>query len=104
MTRRKRRKFSAEYKTDAVKLYRESGRSMCAIAKELDIAESVFRGWVNEDNAQKTGRTKGGLTLRERDELNKLRRENKNLKMERDILKKATAFFARESRNGTASS
>lgn len=104
MTRRKRRKFSAEYKADAVKLYRESGRSMCAIAKELDLAESVFRGWVNEDDAQKSGRTKGGLTLRERDELHKLRRKVKTLELEREILKKAAAFFAKESRSATASS
>jgi transposase-like protein len=104
VTRRKRRKFSTEYKTEMVETWRKSGLSMCAFAKQIDVAESVFRSWVNEANAQKTGITKGGLTLREREELNKLRRKVKTLEMERDILKKATAFFARESKSDTASS
>jgi transposase len=104
MARRKRRKFSKEFKDKAVNIVKETGASMCSVAKDLDLAESVLRNWVQNKEAEEQGKTRGGLTLREREELNKLRRENKLLKMEREILKKATAFFAKENRNASSSS
>jgi len=104
MAKKKRRKFSAEFKAEAVRIVDKTGQSMCSVAHELDLAESVLRNWVHNAQAERNGKTSGGLTLREREELNKLRRENKRLKMEREILKKATAFFAKENRNDSSSS
>ena len=102
--RRKRRHFSAEYKANAVKIVKESGDSICSVAQQLDLAESVLRSWVRNAEAEEAGKTHGGLTLRDREELNRLRRENKRLRMEREILKKAAAFFAKESRSDSSSS
>ena len=93
-----RRTFTPEFKAQAVKLVTEQGRSVAEVARDLDLSESLLRSWkqalaVNEPGAF-PGR--GNLPALE-DELRRLRAENKRLQMERDILKKATAFFARES-------
>ena len=90
----KRRNFSASYKKEAVKLVKERGRSAGKAAKELGISESALRRWIDTEDVE-TG-TKAGLTVAEKAEIRELKRENATLRMERDILRKATAFFAKE--------
>ncbi len=98
MAKRKRRAFSAEYKAEVVELIRKSGKSIGAVARELDLTETAVRAWVQQSEVDAgRGRT-GALTTAEREELAQLRRRVKTLEMEREILKKATAFFARESK------
>jgi transposase len=95
--RRPRRRFTDEFKAQAVRLVLDDGKSMSAVAKDLDLVPSALRGWVEQARADRThGRT--GLTTAEREELARLRKENRILQEERDILKKATAFFAKQSR------
>ena len=89
-----RRKFSKEFKRDAVSLLETSGKNMSQIARELGVGTSVLGAWREMVDAEK----KSGLGTDELEELKRLRRDNDRLKMEVDILKKATAFFARESR------
>jgi transposase-like protein len=97
MTKRKRREFTDEFKADAVKLVREGGRSIGQVAKDLDLTETVLRNWVRRAEIEVGNGPPGALTQAEREELVRLRRENKRLQMEREILKKAAAFFAKES-------
>lgn len=97
-TKRKRRKFTAEYKAEVVKLVRESGKTIGQIARELDLTETAVRAWVERATIDEKKDPEGPLTTEERAELARLRREVKRLEMEREILKKATAFFAKESR------
>ena len=94
--KRRRRAFSDEFKAETVRLVRESGKSIGAIARELDLTETALRRWVRQAEIDAGRGPAGALTTSERDELTQLRRENKRLRMERDILKKATAFFAKE--------
>lgn len=96
MGRRARRKFSAEYKAEVVELCRTSGKSVGAIAKEIDLTETCVREWIRRAEVEAGRGPAGALTTAEREELSKLRRENRTLRMERDILRKATAFFAKE--------
>lgn len=96
-TRRPRRQFSEEFRSQAVRLVLTEGRSVGAVARELDLTESALRQWVHRAEADRTkGRT--GLTTAEREELARLRRENRILLEEREILKKAAAFFAKHQR------
>ena len=95
MEKRKRRSFTKEFKAETVRLV-EGGKSIAAVARELDLTESALRGWVRQAEVD-AGRGKpGALTTAEREELSQLRREVKNLRIEREILKKAAAFFAKE--------
>ena len=96
MTKRKRRAFTTEFKAQTVRLVRESGKSVGAVARELDLAETAVRRWVQQAEVDAGRGRPGALTTEEREELGRLRRENRTLRMERDILKKATAFFAKE--------
>ena len=98
MTKRKRRQFTADFKADAVKLVRTGGRSIGQVAKDLDLTETALREWVRRAEIEAGEGPPGALTQAEREELVKLRRENKRLQMEREILKKAAAFFAKESK------
>ena len=93
---RQRRAFTAEYKAEVVALCRKGEKSIGAIARDLDISESVVRRWIAQAEIDRGERE--GLTTAERVELTQLRRENRVLREERDILKRATAFFAREIR------
>lgn len=95
MSRRNRRKFTDEFKAETVKLIRESGRSVGSVAKELDLTETAVREWVKKAEASGSA---DALRPDERDELRRLRKENQELRMEKEILRKATAFFAKESR------
>lgn len=96
MAKRKRRSFTNEFKAQAVRIVRESGKPVGAVARELDLTETALRAWVRQAAVDAGGGTSGALTTEEREELGRLRRENRTLRMERDILKKATAFFAKE--------
>jgi len=96
-SRRPRRRFTDEFKQQAVRLVLDEGKSVTAVARELDLVASALGTWVKHAQADRTkGRT--GLTTAEREELTRLRKENRVLQEERDILKKATAFFAKQSR------
>ena len=95
---RKRRSFSAEYKAEVVELIRASGKSVGQVARELDLTETAVRRWVEQAKVDAGGGPQGALSSDEREELRRLRREITQLRMEREILKKATAFFAKESK------
>ena len=99
--RRQRRSFSDEYKAEVVKKCEQAqkdGRSIGQVARELDLTETSVREWVMRAKAD-AGRGKPGvLTSSERDELTALRKRVRELEMDRDILKKAAAFFAKESK------
>jgi transposase len=93
-----RRTFSREYKLEAVKLIRERGVSVAQAARDLDVHENVLRTWVKEFAADPVGAFPGQGNLKpEQQEIERLRREVAKLKAERDILKKAAAYFAKES-------
>jgi transposase len=96
MAKRKRRVFSREYKAEVAELIRKSGRSIGAVAKELGLTETAVRRWVEQAEVDQGRGSSGVLTTAERDELAQLRRRVKQLEMEREILKKAAAFFAKE--------
>ena len=96
MEKRKRRKFTPEYKAETVRLVAESGKTIGEVARDLDLTESALRNWVKQSEIDAGRGPAGALTSEEREELRRLRRENKQLRMEREILKKATAFFAKE--------
>ncbi len=96
--KKKRRVFTKEFKAEAVRLVEESGKSISEIARDLDLWETVLRRWVSLAQIDAGKGPVGALTTEERTELTRLRRENRTLQMEREILKKATAFFAKESR------
>ena len=92
--RRPRRRFTPEFKAGAVRLVLDEGKTIGAVARELDLVPSALGTWVARAQADRT-RGKTGLTSEERIELAQLRKENRDLRMERDILKKAAAFFAK---------
>jgi transposase len=94
--RRKRRRFTPEFKADAVRLVLEEGKSVTEVANDLDLVRTALREWVERARADRGVSKKGSLSTAEREELAKLRKENRTLRMERDILKKAAAFFAKE--------
>ena len=94
--RRPRRSFSKQFKMEVVGLVQSSGRPVSAIAREMDLTETAVREWVRQ--AEVDAGRRDGLTTAEREELAALRKENRILREERDILKRATAFFARETR------
>ena len=98
MARRKRRAFAPAYKAEVLDLIRASGKSIGAVAKDLGLTETAVRAWVRQAEVDGGGGPSGVLTTAERDELTQLRRRVKTLEMERDVLKKATAFFAKESK------
>ena len=94
---RKRRSFTPEYKAEVVGLVRDGGKGISAVSRDLGLTESAVRKWVSRSEADLGRGDAKVLTTTEREELSQLRRENRQLRMERDILKRATAFFARES-------
>ncbi len=94
MERRQRRKFTPEFKARTVELVRSSGKPIGQICRELDLTETAVRRWV--DQARIDAGEREGLTSVEREELTRLRKENRVLREEREILRKAAAFFARQ--------
>jgi transposase len=93
---RARRSFSPEFKADVVKLVLEQGRTAGEVSRDLDLTETAVREWVKQ--AQVDAGDKAGLTSDEKAELAQLRKEVRVLPEERDLLKRATAFFAKETR------
>jgi transposase len=92
-----RRRFSREFKVEAVKLVRERGVSAAQAARDLDVHENVLRKWVKEFGSDPVQSFPGhGQMKPEQLEIERLRREVNKLKAERDILKKAAAYFAKE--------
>ena len=95
MPKRKRRKFTPEQKADAVRLVREVG-NLAKVARDLDLTETSLRSWVKQADIDEGCGAEGALTSEEREELRRLRRENRVLEMERDFAKMAAAFFAKD--------
>ena len=93
-----RRTFTPEFKAQALKLVTEGGKSLAEVARDLDLGQSMLRAWKQalSRSGDHAFPGKGNPPALE-EELRRLRAENKRLTMERDVLKKATAFFARES-------
>ena len=96
MPKRTRRTFTEEFKQDAVRMCQQSGMTMAEVSRNLGVHVSLLAQWKRKMTEDQQKQTKE-LTESERLELARLRDEVKRLRMERDLLKKATAFFARES-------
>ncbi len=93
---RTHRPYPPEFRAEAIRLARGSDRSLPAVAADLGISSEALRHWLRQDDAD-TGRGQpGDLTTDEREELRRLRREVKVLQQEREILRKAAAYFAQE--------
>lgn len=95
--RRKRRAFTAEFKAEAVRLCRVGDRTIRQVAEDLDLTETALRSWVKQAEIDAGEGPTEALTTAEREELARLRRDVKRLTTERDILKAAATFFAKES-------
>lgn len=93
---RPRRNFTDEYKASAVALVLKEGKSVTRVAKDLDLTPSALGKWVEQARADAGKSTRGTLTTEEKEELSRLRKEVRELRLEREILKKAAAFFAKE--------
>ncbi len=94
-TQGSRRRFSDEFKRDAVEIVRSSDRSIAEVARELGVYDSSLGNWVKQDQVNRGERE--GLSSDERARLGELERENDRLRMERELLKRAVAFWVRES-------
>ena len=93
---RKRREFTDSFRAEVVALCLAGDRSVGQVCQNLDLTESAVRRWMERAKASGNGKPPGALAPNERDELLRLRKENARLRMEREILKKAAAFFASE--------
>jgi len=94
--RRKRRKFTPEFRAGAVKLVLAEGKSSTEVARDLGLTESALRIWGQQAKADRGEGKSGALMTAEREELSRLRKRVRELEVERDILKNAAAFFAKE--------
>jgi transposase len=94
---RRRRSFTPEFKAEIVDLCQRGDRSVRQVARDFDLTETAVREWVKQ--AERDSGTRGdGLSSTEREELAQLRRDNRRLREDVEILKRATAFFAKETR------
>ena len=93
---RPRRSFTPEFKAEIVECCQRGDRSIGQVARDFDLTETAVREWVRQ--AETDAGERPGLTTEERQELSRLRRENKRLQADVDLLKRATAFFAKETR------
>ena len=93
MTKRKNRVYTEEFRQEAVALVTEQGYTVIEAAASLGITSKLIYNWKNKFEMEKSGQS---LSVDERTELTLLRKENKQLRLEKDILKKASAFFAKE--------
>ena len=98
ISRRPRRSFTEEFKAGAIRLVLDEGKTIPQVARDLDLTRSALRNWVEQARADRTKGKSGGLTTAEREELGKLRKQVRELTMERDILKEAAAYFAKHQR------
>ena len=97
MAKRKRRAFTPEFKAEAVRLCRLGDRTVAQVATDLDLTETALRDWVKRAPPESGEAAPAPVNSSEREELLELRKRVKRLEMEREILKKAAAFFAKES-------
>jgi len=95
---RRRRSFTAEFKAEIVDLCQRGDRSVGQVARDFDLTETAVREWVKQAERDSGARVDGGVSSTEREELAQLRRENRRLREDVEILKRATAFFAKETR------
>ena len=95
---RPRRAFTPEFKAEIVEQCQRGDRSVGQVARDFDLTETAVREWVKQAERDAGTRTDGALTTAERDELNELRRDNRRLREDVEILKRATAFFVKETR------
>jgi transposase len=95
---RQRRSFTPEFKAEIVELCQRGDRSVGQVARDFDLTETAVREWVKQAGRDADAWQDGGLTSAERKELAELRRENRRLREDAEILKRATAFFATETR------
>ena len=95
---RPRRSFTPEFKADIVARCQAGDRSVGQVAKDFDLTETAVREWVRQAERDDGTRADGGLTTSEREELAALRRDNRRLREDVEILKRATAFFVKETR------
>lgn len=93
---KKRRTFTDEYRAEVVRLCEQPGKSVGKVAAELGLTPSAVSNWVRQARIDAGGGGSAALTTTEREELAALRRENRQLRQEREILKRAATFFARE--------
>ncbi len=98
MAKKTRRSFTKEYKAEVVTLVRAGSKSIGAVCRDLDLTETAVRRWVSQAETDSGRGPAGALMTAEREELSELRKRVKTLEMEREILKKATAFFVKESK------
>ena len=98
MEKRRRRKFTDEFKREAVRLVQQGDGNVSQVARDLDLSVSALRKWVKEADIERGKGPPEALSKAEREELGKLRRRVRTLEEEREILKKAAAFFAKESK------
>ena len=96
--RRKRRAFTPEFKAEAVRLCKVGDRSVTQVAADLDLTETALREWIKRADIDAGQGPPDALTTAEREEMARLRRELKRVTMERDILKAAATYFAKESK------
>ena len=97
MTNKKRRLFTNEQKAEVLRIVEQADKPVSQVARELGIGVSTIHTWKRQSKIDRQGDPKGPLTSSERQELVALRRELKRVEMERDFLKKATAYFAKQS-------
>ena len=95
---RRRRSFTPEFKAEIVDLCQRGDRSTGQVARDFDLTETAVREWVRQAERDTGTRSDSGLASTERQELAQLRRENRRLREDVEILKRATAFFAKETR------
>ena len=95
---RRRRSFTPEFKAEIIELCQRGDRSVGQVARDFDLTETAVREWVKQAGRDTCTRQDGGLTTAERRELAELRRENRRLREDVEILKRATAFFVKETR------
>ena len=95
--KRPRRQFTDEFKASAARLVIEEKKSLSKVSEDLDLTPSALGKWVEQARADVGKSTRGTLTSADKEELARLRKENRVLRIERSILKKAAAFFAKES-------
>ncbi len=96
-SRRTRRSFTEDYKAGAIRLVLDEGKTVAASARDLGLTESSLRNWVEQARADRT-KGKTGLTTAEREELARLRKEVRELRMKRGLLKTVSALFAKDQR------
>jgi transposase len=99
---KKRRQFTKEFKEDAVRLVTRGGRSINEAAESVGVHRTLLSGWIKQSEIDQAGGSPNEMTTAEKEELVRLRRENKQLKMETEFLKKTAAYFAKDSSKGSS--